>query len=191
MGRTRVKDVESPVQELELVERSRQGDGKAFEALVRKYASRVASLAFAKLGSFADGEEVLQEVFFRAWKNLSTLRDGRKFAAWLAGITHWVCMELRRERKPVSLNGSQELQASLSAFASPPHPESQEIWELLEQLPEHYREVLLLFYVENCSYEEIRQVTGLTKAGVAFRLSQGRKLLAQLLERKGWSHDGV
>ncbi len=74
-----------------LVQQSLNGNTDAFGALVKKYQSAAYGLAFHIVKNFADAQDLAQESFIEAYKNLEKLRDKSKFASWLKGITANVC----------------------------------------------------------------------------------------------------
>ena len=91
----------------QLIQRTLSGDETAFASLVGKYEKRVHGLVVRKIGDFQDAQEVTQDVFLRAYKNLSTLRDPECFAGWLYAIATRGCASWFRKQKPVmrSLEG--------------------------------------------------------------------------------------
>jgi RNA polymerase sigma-70 factor (ECF subfamily) len=164
----------------ELVGEALAGRQGSFEALARKYARLVASIAMARLGRPQELDDVLQEVFMRAWANLATLKDRAKFSSWVYGITKWVCSERIQERKPLPLPEEQP-------FAFEPSPEAEdrraEVLHAVEKLPEIYRETIALLYFEELSYEDISRTLGISKAAVNFRLTRARAMLRKELSK--------
>src|SRR5688572_16392026 len=84
--------------ETELVTRAQQGDEFAFEALYRRFARTVYTVAHHMLGNHHDADEVMQEAFIRIFKNLSRLRSPQAFTAWVYQITVNLCMDYRKVR---------------------------------------------------------------------------------------------
>ena len=78
--------------DVELIQRTLSGDETAFGALVGKYEKRVHGLMYRKIGDFHVAQEVTQDVFLRAYKNFSTLRNPDGFAGWLYVIVTRVCV---------------------------------------------------------------------------------------------------
>jgi RNA polymerase sigma factor (sigma-70 family) len=145
----------------------------------------VCSLAYSATGSLGQSEDLAQETFVTAWKQLADLREPWKLRAWLCGITrNLIHNSLRRqERKPLHIAESLEFARELPSLApSPPEQvisreEEAILWRSLEQIPEIYREPLILFYREHQSVEWVAQNLELTEDAVKQRLSRGRKLL--------------
>ena len=164
----------------ELVADALSGRREAFDTLARNYSRLVASIAMARLGRPGELEDVLQEVFTRAWVGLARLSDASKFSSWLYGITKWVCAEKIRDRRslPVPLEDEER-------FAFPePDERRADLLHAVEKLPEIYRETLMMLYFEEMSYEEIAGALGISKAAVNFRLTKARAMLRQELVKK-------
>ena len=145
----------------ELVGESLSGNRDAFGQIVSRYQSLVCSLAYSATGSLGQSEDLAQETFVTAWKQLADLREPWKLRAWLCGITrNLIHNSLRRqERKPLHIAESLEFARELPSLApSPPEQvisreEEAILWRSLEQIPEIYREPLILFYREHQSVE--------------------------------------
>jgi RNA polymerase sigma factor (sigma-70 family) len=169
----------------QLVEWSRTGDRSAFAAIVKRYQSLVCSITYNATGSLSLSEDLAQETFFAAWKQLSDLREPARLRSWLCGITRFlVGKEFRRRgREPLhaaeSLDAIQEpasLEASPSMLAVSREEEAI-LWRALGRIPDAYREPLILFYREEKSIERVAAELELSEDAVKQRLSRGRKLL--------------
>src|SRR5215470_1098647 len=84
--------------DLELVERSRRRDAEAFGALVTRHQQLVFGVALAKCGDPALAEDVAQEAFVAAWRDLDRLRDGDQVGSWVAGIARNLAASAARTR---------------------------------------------------------------------------------------------
>jgi RNA polymerase sigma factor (sigma-70 family) len=169
----------------ELVSASRTGNRDAFGQIVARYQSLVCSLAYSATGSLGQSEDLAQETFLIAWKQLADLREPEKLRAWLCGIArNLIHNSLRRQGREPSHHA--ESLDDLSESHSPePWPTEQAIsheerailWRSLERIPEIYREPLVLFYREHQSIEVVAQNLELSEDAVKQRLSRGRKML--------------
>lgn len=169
----------------DLVSASLAGDREAFGQIVARYQSLVCSLAFSATGSLGQSEDLAQETFVTAWKQLAGLREPEKLRAWLCGIArNLIHNSLRRQgREPSHRAGP--LEEISEAHSPEPLPVDQTIsneelailWRSLERIPEIYREPLVLFYREHQSIEAVAANLELTEDAVKQRLSRGRKLL--------------
>ena len=169
----------------ELVGESRSGNRDAFGQIVSRYQSLVCSLAYSATGSLSQSEDLAQETFVAAWKQLADLRDPGKLRAWLCGIArNLINNTLRRQgREPSHAAESLDLIHEAPALEPLPHDyainreEEAILWRSLERIPEIYRESLVLFYREHQSIEAVAQNLELTEDAVKQRLSRGRKML--------------
>jgi len=171
----------------ELVAESLGGSREAFRQIVERYQTLITSLAYCATGSVSQSEDLAQQTFVNAWKQLADLREPEKLRPWLCSLTRFlISKEFRRlGREPAHAAESLE---SVDEWVSPePLPPDQAIneeekailWRSLERLPEIYREPLVLFYRENQSIEAVAHDLGLSEDAVKQRLSRGRKLLQE------------
>jgi RNA polymerase sigma factor (sigma-70 family) len=169
----------------ELVGKSLAGSRDAFGQIVGRYQSLVCSLAYSATGSLSQSEDLAQDTFVTAWKQLAGLREPEKLRAWLCGIArNLINNSLRRQGREPS-HQAESLEEISESHSPEPQPVEQTIsneeaailWRSLEKIPEIYREPLVLFYREHQSIEAVAQNLELTEDAVKQRLSRGRKLL--------------
>jgi RNA polymerase sigma factor (sigma-70 family) len=171
----------------ELVSESLSGDRDAFGRIVSRYQSLICSLAYSATGSLSQSEDLAQDTFVAAWKQLRDLREPEKLRAWLCGIArNLINSSLRKQGREPSHRAE-----SLEEISEGPSPEplpiettiSREeaaiLWRSLEKIPEIYREPLILFYREHQSIEIVAANLELSEDAVKQRLSRGRKLLQE------------
>ena len=176
-----------------LITRARGGDLTAFNSLVARFQDPVYSLALRMLASPQAAEDATQEAFIRAWTRLETFRGGR-FQSWLFTIVANLARdELRRRgRRPqTSLDAARDDpdRASLDPVDHGPTPEAVaeqgDLRALLEaalaQLPDEWREIVVLSDVQDLAYEEIARITGLPLGTVKSRLSRARGRLRDII----------
>jgi RNA polymerase sigma factor (sigma-70 family) len=169
----------------ELVTLSLGGDRDAFGRIVSRYQTLVCSLAYSATGSLCQSEDLAQETFVTAWKQLADLREPEKLRSWLCRISRNLAYDalLRQGREPV--NKAESLEELEESPASTPLPSESTIsreeeailWRLIERIPESYREPLVLFYREHQSIENVAAALELSEDAVKQRLSRGRKVL--------------
>ena len=164
-----------------LVESAMAGDQKAFGELVRQHAGLVTGVAYSVCGDFSRSEDVGQEAFLEAWKNLSTLREPAKFSSWLCTITRRRAIDLVRRLKSKSTDSLDvELEDRSNANPEAMMEADQErtmVWSMLEQLPETYRETMVLFYRSEQSVAEVATALAENEATIRQRLKRGRELM--------------
>ncbi|HEY3898432.1 MAG TPA: sigma-70 family RNA polymerase sigma factor [Chthoniobacter sp.] len=169
----------------DLVQQSLVHGTPAFSQIVTRYQTLICSLTYSATGSVSRSEDLAQEVFVTAWKELRHLREPEKLRSWLCGIARRIIANtVRREgREPVC--AAEELADEHHAPNARPDEQaiSREeeviLWRSLEKIPETYREPLVLFYREGRSVESVAEALGLTEDATKQRLSRGRKLLQE------------
>ena len=157
-----------------LVERVCAGDGEAFGELYKIFAPLVHGIILARV-PYDEVDDLAQEVFLLAYKNMHTLRERSAVGAWLSMIARNRAVEFYRQSKP-----TEELPEDLSR-EDRPRTEAREILAAIRDLPESYRETLILRLVEGMTGREIADRTGLTPESVRVNLHRGMKLLRSKL----------
>lgn len=168
-----------------LVADSLTGDRDAFSHIVARYQTLVCSLAYSATGNLNQSEDLAQETFLAAWKQLASLREPQKLRSWLCGIARNLTFDsLKKQgREPSHVGESLDTLDAAPAAGPQPHDfaisqeEAAILWRSIERIPEIYREPLILFYREHQSIEAVAQNLELTEDAVKQRLSRGRKLL--------------
>jgi len=176
-----------PNNDAELVAQSLAGSQDAFRQIVERYQTLVCSLAYAGTGSLTQSEDLAQETFLTAWKELAKLREPAKLRPWLCGILRFLISKQCRQQDREPSHAAEPMAAMDESSAPEPLPSHQAIsqeekailWRSLERIPEIYREPLVLFYRENQSIETVAQNLDLSEDAVKQRLSRGRKLLQE------------
>ena len=168
--------------EIELLQASVAGSTEAFGVVVRRYQSLVCAVTYSVTGSIERSEELAQEAFLRAWRNLRQLEDLGKFRAWLCTIARNLAnTSLRAGRR----EAARPLESAAGVSAAGPGPdettlakERQEIvWAAVERVPLQYREPLVLFYREQQSVSRVAADLELSEDTVRQRLHRGRQLI--------------
>jgi RNA polymerase sigma-70 factor (ECF subfamily) len=168
----------------QVVARVIAGDVDAYALRVARYRDRLGRYAFHMLGSREDAEEALQDAFVRAYRSLARCDDPEKFGAWLFRI-------LLNRCRTSGARGSRRRQTFVSdevalLEASVEHPAEQRAWReeielALRQLRPDQREAFLMKYVEDLSYEEMSQVTGVGVSALKMRVLRACDRLRELL----------
>ncbi|HEY3762273.1 MAG TPA: sigma-70 family RNA polymerase sigma factor [Verrucomicrobiae bacterium] len=168
-----------------LVADSLRGDREAFGHIVARYQTLICSLAYNATGSVSQSQDLAQDTFVIAWKQLPELREPGKLRAWLCAILkNRVYKTFRsQQREPVHAAEPLESAQELASGELPPSDqaitkeEEAMLWRSIERIPETYREALILFYRERQSIGTVAANLDLTEDAVKQRLSRGRKLL--------------
>jgi RNA polymerase sigma-70 factor (ECF subfamily) len=180
--------------ETELVTRAQQGDEFAFEALYRRFARTVYTVAHHMLGNHHDADEVMQETFIRIFKNLSRLRSPQAFTAWVYQITVNLCMDYRKTRsrnrwEPLEADEDRQSHFELATAKWVRNPqqvlENKEllthISSAIDSLPGQQKAVILLHEVEGLSKKMISEILECSLVTVRTNLHHARKKLRRRL----------
>jgi RNA polymerase sigma-70 factor (ECF subfamily) len=183
--------------EAALVAQSREGDGRAFGELVRRYESKIFRLAQHVTQNREDAEDVLQETFLKAYEHLDQFQGAAKFYTWVVRIAvNQALMKLRRRRtdRSVSLDeaidtGEDTIIREVAAWDENPEQRFSraEFGEILDEaiqgLEPPYRSVFVLRDIDELSTEETADALGLSIPAVKSRLLRARLQLREKLTR--------
>ena len=165
-----------------------------FGILIRRYERALMSYLRRMNGGTAEEiEDMAQNIFLKAYVYLHSFRKGERFSSWLFGIAHNECIDFwRKNRKrsgTVSLEASEALRAVLRSDEDL-GAEAERQWgaealrRVLEELPFKYREILVLRFLEDRSYEEIASILRKPVATVGTLIRRAKHLLKELVEKK-------
>ena len=157
---------------------------EAFELLVPRYRDKVFRLSFSMLRDRARAEDTTQDIFLRVWRALPGFAGQSQLSTWIFAISKNACLsELRKRRPQVSLDqNDDEYHPEIAGLASPEADDSAtvSVSQVLDQLPERYRQAVVLFYMEDKSYEQTAESLGLPLGTVKALLHRARKRLIEL-----------
>ena len=174
--------------DVQLIRRILSGDDEAFNTLVRKYQKSVHALAWRKVGDFHFAEEIAQDAFLQAYKNLAMLKDPNQFAGWLYVIANRLCLrwiqrntsamqsledismgEIERSSYTRYVSEQRETEATERRYAI--------VKRLLQRLPESERTVVTLYYLGEMTAKEISKFLGVSVNTIKSRLRRARERL--------------
>ncbi len=173
-----------------LIKRAKQGDTRAFEALVNHHARYVFTLTNRLLPDVQEAEDLAQETFIRAWQNLAKFRGDAQFRTWLYRIATNLCYNrlpnLKRDLSALDPDDSIVISdKALPAEQQMIRAEQRaQLSEMINSLPESYRLLIVLRHVNDLSYQEISQVTDLPLGTVKTGIFRARKMLKERLETR-------
>jgi RNA polymerase sigma-70 factor (ECF subfamily) len=166
-----------------LVVRCQTGDEAAFAELIERYRPRLHYFV-RKLVGDAEADDVLQDVWLDVYRGLWRLSDAGAFAAWLYRMARDRAYRVLRKRRPgqLPLDSAEPIDEAAEATFSA--DEAAQIHVALGELEPQHREVLILRFLEEMSYEDIARVVGCPRGTVRSRLHYGKRALRRVLERK-------
>lgn len=167
------------------IEKVINGQTSYFSYIVEKYQDIVFSIALKVLKNREDAEEVAQESFVKAYKSLHTFQGKAKFSTWLYRITYNTSISETRKKKQ-HLTSVDDIQISdeaeeMNLDGIPAENREKYVKAALEKLPEDEYTLVLLYYFEEQSIDEISKVTGLTTSNAKVKLHRARKKLYTIL----------
>lgn len=173
-----------------IIARARRGDADAFEQLVVAYRDQVFRLALRMCGNEADADEVAQEAFLSAWKALPNFRGDSQFSTWLYQLTSHAAIDLmRREKRQIAAEDITEVSAPDPAPGPQQQAEQSEtrqaVRDAMAQLSPEYRQIVVLRFLQELSYEEIGAVLKLPPGTVKSRLNRAKSQLKGILSKSG------
>ncbi|MEJ2099266.1 MAG: sigma-70 family RNA polymerase sigma factor [Desulfobacterales bacterium] len=177
------------INESDLIERFKQGDPSAFEAIVRKHQDRIYNLCRYMLQDPRNAQDAAQDVFLKAYRALKHFRPDFSIYTWLYRIAVNTCLDYQKKfRREVSR--SEPLAEDLPSDEPFPEQlyESREITAAiqlaLQKLPKKLSAAIVLREIEGLSYKEIADVLHTSVGTVKSRISRAREELRHLLQTK-------
>jgi RNA polymerase sigma-70 factor (ECF subfamily) len=160
---------------------------------VRRYQRPVINLIYRITGDPALSEDLAQETFVKAFRNLAAFDTTRRFSSWIFRIAHHTAIDaLRRVRAThVPLEAARPQELARPADSDPVERESlaRALDAALRELRPEYRAAVALRYDEGLSFEEIGQVMGIPEATARTYVHRARKDLGKRLAAAGWGGD--
>lgn len=168
--------------ETKLVESTLSGDIDSFGKLCSSYYGSMVAIAYSVLTDHHLAEDAAQEAFARALRNLKKLKRKEKFAPWLAQI----CRNVARD-----MASAKSRQISAGDFSQLPDsqnedPNGRAVRQAIGKLSFSEKELIVLRYYNNLSYERMSAVLGISKAAINGRLNRARRKMAKYLQRNGF-----
>jgi len=169
-----------------LVVRCQLGDRAAFDELIERWHARLWKYARRITGSDEAADDAAQDVWLRVLRGIGGLRDGAKLRPWLFGIARRVLVDRLRERYATPVESSLDVSdiAAVEPIDLAPG-DIERMEQQVERLPVIDREVVVLFYFNEMSLQEIADVAGIPLGTVKSRLHRARRTLRQELTTQG------
>lgn len=173
-----------------IIDKVLKGNTNAFADLVNLYKDLVFSLALKMTKNREEAEEVSQDTFVKAFKNLSKFKGESKFSTWLYKIAYHACLD--RFKKNVNLYKTDSIDSNVihiqsvdDTLQSIERKERAQIMDnCLMQLPDEERTILYFFYYQELSLKEIMEITNFSEANIKVKLHRARKRLLTIVKNK-------
>ena len=183
-------------QDAQLVQQCLQGDGSAWEELVRRHTRRIFNICYRFTGNGTQAEDLSQDVFLRVYKTLGSYRSAHGgFATWLTSVTRNLLIDhyrrTKHDRQTDSLEDAMPVVENKESSARRPDQQallgelSFQVQSALTRLSPELREAVILRDLQQLEYNEIRQILDVPEGTVKSRINRGRIELARVLQQMG------
>ena len=180
----------------QLVQQCLQGDGSAWEELVRRHTRRIFNICYRFTGNSTEAEDLSQEVFLRVYRTLASYRSAfGGFATWMTSVTRNLLIDhyrrTKRDRITDSLDDKMAIVENKESAGRRPDQQallgelSGQVQAALTRLSPELREAVILRDLQQLEYAEIRQVLEVPEGTVKSRINRGRIELARILQQMG------
>jgi RNA polymerase sigma-70 factor (ECF subfamily) len=185
-----VEEAHPQITDEEAATRVQKGDKEAFGLLVERYEAKLLRYGGKFISRSEDIEDIVQDVFLRCYENIQSFDTSQKFSPWIYRIAHnaFVNGLRKRKRSPlVYVDFDALLAHPVYEDPAPKEREQQEIKKMidesLDKLKDKYREVLVLYYLEELSYKEIADIIQVPTGTVGIRIKRAKESLKKEYEK--------
>ena len=158
-----------------------------FKQLLLPLYPRLQRVALRLLGNAEDAEDMVQEVYMKLWSKRDALPDVKDMEAYCVTLTKNMCIDRLRiaeadkadvDEVPTMLVATDDVEAQVER-----HDAVEQVKQIIETLPEHQQQVITLRDMEDCSFEEIVEQTGLTAVNIRMLLSRARRTIRERFKK--------
>lgn len=188
-------------EDFELIEKILAGDVNLFEKIQKKYHRQLFSLVLRMIRNYEDAQDIVQETFIRAFNNLDKYQKEFQFHSWLFKIASNLCIDCLRRRRfqhiSIDMPAPYRDDADALDFVDEEANADKDLLskeqtnilnKAIEELPEHYRKVIILRHFEELDYKEIAEQLAIPIGTVKAHLFRARRILMELLKRKNFPY---
>jgi len=191
----RISSGETEPDDSALVAWAAKGRVDSFKILVSRYRNQAYFFARGMVGNSEDAYDLSQEAFIRVHRHLKRYDPAYSFKSWFFHILSNLCKNHLRHKKVRARHTTSLETAPIIADASEKQPDiayqrseiQQKVWEAIGELPDNFREIIILSHFQEMSYEQMARVLGIPTGSVMSRLYYARRKLREILEKRGVS----
>lgn len=167
----------------ELIHRCRAGDQEAYFNIYKLYSRAMYNVGYRITRSEEDAEDVLQEAFISAFRNLESYRGDASFGSWIKRIVVNKAINLLKKRKLEVMQDDDDFDIPMEEPEEEYLPELSvnKVRQCIESLPDGYRSVLSLYLIEGYDHQEIAEIMGITESTSKSQLNRAKNRLRELL----------
>ena len=173
-----------------LVERCRKGDESAQIEIYRLYYRAMFNISLRIIGNSMEAEDIMQDSFLKAFRNISTCRENSAFGAWLKRIVVNQSIDALRDKMKIRFEEESKMPADLFSEQDYGDTErnvetAEKVKKCISELPEGYRLILTLYLLEGYDHEEIGQILKIKASTSRSQFARAKHKLLELLKEKG------
>jgi RNA polymerase sigma factor (sigma-70 family) len=167
----------------ELIERCRNGDRDAHYRLYKLYSKSMFNIGYRIVNNRDEAEDVLQEAFISAFRNLDHYRGDASFGSWLKRIVVNKAINMIKSRRTERLPEDENFDVREEVWPEEDFPHSvEQVRKAIERLPDGYRSVLSLYLLEGYDHSEIAEILGISESTSKSQFNRSKKKLRDILE---------
>jgi RNA polymerase sigma-70 factor (ECF subfamily) len=181
-----------------LLKKAKSGDVDAYEELVKTYYKTVFNIALRMFSNTEDASDITQEVFIKVYKSIGRFEGRSSFKTWIYRIATNLCLdELRSRKNFIAVSFDEQIANNTEAInvklkdESIGSPETEllraeireELYNVINELPEDLRIITILRHIQNLSYDEISEILNCPQGTIKSRISRARELLRKKLSK--------
>lgn len=172
---------------------AQSGDQQAFARLIKQTQQLVSSIALSIVKDLDNSEDVAQQVYIGAWQNITELKNTNSFLPWLRQMTRYKAFNFLRDNKTKQKIAGEEADLILAQFCDPKldidttmarEQSNLILQDFINVLPEESREIVLLYYREEQSSQQVARLLEQSESNIRKKLSRVRQLLHEQILRK-------
>ena len=167
-----------------LIEKVLAGDAAAFGTVIKNTEGLVVQIVYKMVSNREDRKDISQEVYLKAYKNLSSFRSDAKLSTWIARIAYNTCLNHLEKKKFLLMDDvkfTEKLASNTTAFVLDQKESSVIVSAAIEKLAPILKTLITLYHTEDLSYAEIQQITNLPEGTIKSYLFRARKPLKENL----------
>jgi len=176
----------------ELAIKIKQNDQLALSEIIKRYQNKLFYYVVRLIGNEDDAQDVVQETFLKVYENIQGFDDERKFSSWAYRIAHNLAINQIKKNKRLTsveahtLDWLEEHHQEMDDFIAKEERQklSEETIKQLKYLRPEYKEIILLYYFEEKSYEEISDILHIPESTVGVWLRRGRSSLKKIIDKQ-------
>lgn len=168
-----------------LIIQIRNGNTSALRFLVDKHKNLVWHMVLRMVNQAEDAEDLCQDVFLRVFRDIKSFRGDAKLSTWIGSIAYNVCIDYIRKKGREKVYPTDDLSPVMSGIGTPEDTTGRMnradmkaiVHGVIAALPVQYRTVITLYHLDECSYREIAEITGMPEGTVKSYISRAREII--------------